>query len=87
MKKMTALLIAAGLVLVSIGIANGHSEWAKYQFIPVPDYVVQGIPEGLIFTEDDVAIDPDVVVGTINCCACHGEDAAVGPSFKGFCKD
>ena len=24
-KKMTALLIAAGLVLVSIGIANGHA--------------------------------------------------------------
>jgi hypothetical protein len=85
MKKMTALLIAAGIVLVSFSIANGHSDWAKYRLIPVPDYVI-GVPEGLIFTEEDALYDEDVIVGTINCCACHGEDAGIGPGFKGFCK-
>ena len=88
---MTALLIAAGIVLASFSIANGHSDWAKYRLIPVPDYLLEpgtglGIPVGLIFTEEDALYDEDVIVGTINCCACHGEDAGIGPGFKGFCK-
>lgn len=70
MRKMTALLIAAGLVLVSISIANGHSDWAKYQFIPVPDYV--NVPEAYI--NDD---------GTLDCCGCHWNTKHAGP--KGLC--
>jgi len=77
MKKMTALLIAAGLVLISFSIANGHSFWAKYLKNPVPEDVV--VPSGLI-----IVVDGE---NYLNCCACHGEDAAEGPSFKGFCLD
>jgi len=71
MRKITALLFAGGLLLVSIGIASGHSDWAKYQFLPVPDYV--NVPEKFIFED-----------GTLDCCGCHWNTNHAGPG-KGFC--
>lgn len=84
MRKMTALLIAAGLVLVSISIANGHSDWAKYQFIEVPDYV--NVPEEFIYTAEDFndGLITEDQIGTVNCCGCHWNTKHAGPG-QGFC--
>ncbi|MFZ5765838.1 MAG: hypothetical protein ACOY4H_09610 [Thermodesulfobacteriota bacterium] len=71
MKRFAALLAGGMLLLMAIGIASGHSDWAKYQFVPVPDYV--NVPESMI-NED----------GTLDCCACHWNTNHPGPG-KGFC--
>lgn len=71
MKRFAALLAGGMLLLMAIGIASGHSDWAKYQFVPVPDYVT--VPESMI-NED----------GTLDCCACHWNTNHPGPG-KGFC--
>jgi hypothetical protein len=71
MRKMKVLFFTAGLVLLSIGIANSHSDWAKYQFIPVPDYV--NVPEQYILED-----------GTLDCCGCHWNTKHAGPG-QGFC--
>lgn len=71
MKKIAALLAGGILLLMGIGIASGHSDWAKYQFIEVPDYVK--VPASMI--------NPD---GTLDCCACHWNTNHPGPG-KGFC--
>ena len=65
MKKMTALLIAAGIVLASFGIANAHSEWAKYLMNPVP--LDGDVPEKFIIEVcDDSGCDY-----VVDCCACQ----------------
>ncbi|MCB2182767.1 MAG: hypothetical protein KQH63_12110 [Desulfobulbaceae bacterium] len=74
MKKIAAFLFTGSfLLVVFFGIANGHSDWAKYQVIPVPDDVV--VPEKFIL--------PDT--GTLDCCACHWNTNHPGPG-TGFCK-
>ena len=69
-KKIAALVVVGGMLLVSIGIANGQSRWAKYQYIEVPD----DFPMPDHFITDD---------NTLDCCACHWNTKHDGP--KGLC--
>lgn len=67
MKKMTVLLGAGAMLLISLGLAHGHSEWAKYKENPVPEDVT-GVPAKYVGT-------------TINCCDCHTDPRFPGPEF------
>lgn len=73
MKKCIGLLSAVMFICMAVGISWSHSDWAKYQFIPVPYYVQ--VPQKLI--NDD---------GTLDCCGCHWNTNHAGPG-KGFCDD
>ncbi|MBU0943776.1 MAG: hypothetical protein KJ804_10490 [Proteobacteria bacterium] len=72
MKRATAAFIGGGLLLFNLGIATGHSDWARNQFIEIPDYV--NIPKQLITPE-----------GTLDCCGCHGNTTDAGPE-ECFCE-
>ena len=67
MKKMILLLVC-GLVLLAVGSVYAQSEWAKYQFIPVPSDV--NVPKNFITLE-----------GTLDCCGCHWNTNHDGPRF------
>ena len=71
MKCLASFLGIGIFLLIAFSMAQAHSDWAKYQFIEVPDYV--NVP-GNFINED----------GTLDCCACHWNTNHAGPG-QGFC--
>lgn len=71
MVRILKVLVCTGVfVLLAMGLAQGHSIWAKYQTTPVtPDVNVPA-----------KYLNPN---GTINCCGCHGTHPGI-PRL--FCK-
>jgi len=67
MKKLIVLVCAVVFLFGVIGIAQAHSNWAKYKENPVPYDV--NVPKPAINTDD----------GTLNCCFCHGRIPSIPP--------
>lgn len=66
--KKVILLLVCGLVLLAVGSVYAKSDWAKYQFIPVPSDV--NVPKKFITLD-----------GTLDCCGCHWNTNHDGPQF------
>jgi len=67
MKKLIVLVCAVVFLFGVIGIAQAHSNWAKYRKHDVPPGV--NVPAKYI------------VDGKINCCGCHGRSPGLPELF------
>ncbi|MBA3017541.1 MAG: hypothetical protein KJ550_08720 [Proteobacteria bacterium] len=65
MKKLIVLVCAVVFLFGAIGIAQAHSDWAKYKNQIVP--------------ADTKGVPGKYVNKTINCCDCHGRISSIPP--------